>query len=120
MTKAELRLTFTLIEKEQTLGLLAIEGDIDFPREQIFQDALESYLKQGITHLILDMAKITYINTAFGVLVKHADLYKRAGGGLAIINVPSPVKIVVEMFDLGRFFHICADLGEAKRVLQQS
>lgn len=113
----ELQMTFTLLDEQKSLALIHVAGDMDYPGVQEFQAALDAHLAKGINRLILDLEKVTYINTSLGVLVKNADLFRKAGGGLALLNVPAKVKIVLEMLKLDRFFAICKDLDSARQAL---
>ncbi|MDF1663550.1 MAG: STAS domain-containing protein [Planctomycetota bacterium] len=115
---AQLKITVTLLNKDKSLGLIALEGDVGSQRVQEFQKSLDAHLEQGVKYLIIDMEKIVYFNTALGALVKNANDFRMAGGGIALLNVPSKINIVLDMLDLDRFFAAnCKDLATAINAL---
>lgn len=106
------------IDGDPSGAVAELAGVIDGTTVIKFQDALEEITKKGVRKLILDMAKVRYVNsTGLGSLVKYADKFKSAGGGMALIRVTAKVKIVIEMLGLQAFFEICADERQALEAL---
>ncbi|RME03927.1 MAG: STAS domain-containing protein [Planctomycetota bacterium] len=95
-------------------GLAQLSGAIDGNTIQSFQKALDDIQQKGVSKLILDFSQVKYVNsTGLGSLVKYADTFKQAGGGIALMKVPAKVKIVIEMLGLNAFFEMCANLEDA-------
>lgn len=116
---AGLDIKLTTIAGDDLSALAEMTGAIDGNTVQSFQNTLEEIKAKGIQRLVLDMSKIKYVNsTGLGSLVKYADTFKSAGGGMALIKVPAKVKIVIEMLGLNAFFDICTDLEAALAALR--
>lgn len=108
------------IDGDPTACVAEMAGVIDGTTVVKFQDSLEDITKKGVRKLILDMAKVRYVNsTGLGALVKYADKCKNAGGGMALTRVTAKVKIVIEMLGLQAFFEICTDERQAMESLSR-
>lgn len=92
-------------------GLVAeLTGVLDGSTVQQFQDAVDGSFKGGVRKLVIDIAKVRYVNsTGLGAIIKHNDRLKAAGGGVALCKVPAKVKIVIEMLGLQAFIDLCPD-----------
>jgi len=118
---AGLDIQLQTITTEDGAALAVMTGAIDGNTVQSFQNTLEEIKAKGIQRLVLDMSKIKYVNsTGLGSLVKYADAFKSAGGGMALIKVPAKVKIVIEMLGLNAFFDICKDQDAALAALKSA
>ena len=117
---ADLQITATILNSEKPIVLLELQGDIDGHTLPKLQESFNDHLKQGIKLIVIDMSEIVYVNTALGVIVKNADIFRKAGGGMALLKLPPKVKIVIEMLELDSFFYVCKDLDSAKRALLES
>jgi anti-anti-sigma factor len=106
------------VDGDPTACIAELSGVIDGTTVVKFQESLEDITKRGARKLILDMAKVRYVNsTGLGALVKYADKCKNAGGGMALTKVTAKVKIVIEMLGLQAFFEICMDERQALEAL---
>jgi anti-anti-sigma factor len=115
---AGLDVTTRASENDPSAVVAELVGVIDGTTVVKFQEALEDLTKKGARKLLLDMAKIRYVNsTGLGALLKYNDKVKGFGGGLALIRVTPKVKIVMEMLGLQAFFEICADEQQAIEAL---
>ncbi|MDF1663549.1 MAG: anti-sigma factor antagonist, partial [Planctomycetota bacterium] len=115
---AGLQIKFRPLDKESAMALAELTGVIDGQTIPKFQSTLDEYQKKGIKRLILDMSKISYVNsTGLGSLVKYAEVFENAGGGLALLKLPAKVRIVIEMLGLKSFFSVCETLEEAQQAL---
>ncbi len=118
---AGLEINLKPVEGNPEACLAEMAGAIDGTTVGSFQNALEKTKAQGVRKLVLDMAGIKYVNsTGLGSLVKYADSFKSSGGGMALISVPTKVKIVIEMLSLDSYFGISADLPSALAALSSN
>lgn len=108
----------TPVEGASQTALLELAGVIDGNTAPTFESTLSDLRSKGILRLVLDLARIKYVNsTGLGALVKHADTFTQAGGGVALVRIPSKVRIIVELSGLIQLLNICADVDTALRKL---
>lgn len=111
---ADLKIRFSRFAAARDVFLAELAGSIDASTVHIFQQELEKARRQGVNKLVLDVSKIKYVNsTGLGSLVKYADAFRAAGGGLVLLKVPPKVKIVIEMLGLHEFFEMVNTSREA-------
>ena len=111
---SELDIQFSELDEAPGIHFSELSGAIDASTVHIFQNQLEDARKRGVTKLIMDISKIKYVNsTGLGSLVKYADTFKAAGGGVVLLRVPAKVKIVIEMLGLHEFFEMVSSEQEA-------
>ena len=111
---SDLKIRFSRFTSARDVFLAELVGSIDASTVHIFQQELEKARRQGVSKLVLDISKIKYVNsTGLGSLVKYADAFRSAGGGLVLLKVPPKVKIVIEMLGLDEFFEMVGTSQEA-------
>jgi anti-anti-sigma factor len=111
---SELKVRFSRFATAKDVFLAELSGSIDASTVDKFQEELQKARKQGVSRLVLDVAGIKYVNsTGLGSLVKFADTFRSAGGGLVLLKVPPKMKIVIEMLGLHEFFDMCNTSREA-------
>ena len=111
---SDLKMRFSRFTSARDVFLAELVGSIDASTVHIFQQELEKARRQGVNKLVLDVSKVKYVNsTGLGSLVKYADAFKAAGGGLVLLKVPPKVKIVIEMLGLHEFFEMVGTSQEA-------
>jgi len=111
---SDLKIRFSRFASARDVFLAELVGSIDASTVHIFQQELEKARRQGVNKLVLDVSKIKYVNsTGLGSLVKYADAFRSAGGGLVLLKVPPKVKIVIEMLGLHEFFEMVGTSQEA-------
>lgn len=111
---SDLKIRFSRFTNARDVFLAELDGSIDASTVHIFQQGLEKARRQGVNKLVLDISRIRYVNsTGLGSLVKYADAFRAAGGGLVLLKVPPKVKIVIEMLGLHEFFEMAATPQEA-------
>ncbi|MGH7145765.1 MAG: STAS domain-containing protein [Planctomycetota bacterium] len=88
----------------------AIDGSIDATSIVQFQSVMDKLVERGVKNLILDCAKVKYINsTGLGTLLKYADLFEEKSGHIAFVRVPNKVYLVMEMLGFNALFDIVPD-----------
>jgi len=114
----ELKTRFLRFTSAKDVFLAELSGSIDASTVNKFRADLEKARKQGIKKLVLDVSGIKYVNsTGLGILVKYADAFRSAGGGLILLKVPPKMKIVIEMLGLHEFFDMYSTPREALKRL---
>lgn len=109
------------LKNNKEVAICQLIGAIDTSTLLNFQSALYRLRRQGIKRLVLDMEEISYVNsTGFSVLLKHAELFKKNAGELAISNMHPKVKLVYEVLGLSPYVTVFPTVEEAVAALTQS
>lgn len=97
-----------------THTLVSVVGEIDVSSVGGLRAALSRLLVDGDVHLLLDLAGVTFMDSAgLGVLVgiqKQARMFR---GSLAIVAPSRPVRRILELTSLDKVFRCCDTLAEA-------
>lgn len=85
-------------------------------------NALEEYvdicIKTGKSRIILDMDRLTFINSqAIGLLVRLFMLCKEAGGKLILFQPKESIREVIEITGLSTFMAVAYNNDELKNVM---
>ncbi len=90
--------------------ILSLKGEFDTFYVQSLQDEVDSLLENGISHLILNLRMVKFINsTALGAIIKFHKLAKAAGGELAIAQPSSFVKDIVTKVGIDQIVPVFED-----------
>ena len=80
------------------LPLVAVVGEIDLATAPILRDHLRELIAAGRTTIIVDLGKVTFLDsTALGVLVDTLKACREAGGDLHLV-VTEPR--ILKLFDI--------------------
>jgi anti-sigma B factor antagonist len=119
MALASLDLELKPIEEDEHAMLAVLVGSVDGNSVSKLERAFEDLLGRGVLRLILDLHGLRYMNsTGLGFMVKFADAFKSAGGGIALIRVPSKIQIIIDMSGLTALLDIHHDLATAVSALR--
>lgn len=111
---ADLEIRSRSLDKSARAILAEVSGAIDSATLEDFQVSVEEIRRGGATRLVLDLAKVRFVNsTGLGYLVKVNDALRDAGGGVALIRVPAKVRLVIEMLGLDTYFSMRENEDEA-------
>jgi anti-sigma B factor antagonist len=101
------------------VAVLGLTGSIRIgPNCQQIELALDEMIQQGNTCLVLDLANVTYIDSAgIGTLVRGLTKYKKAGGTLRLAGVKGMVGGVLKLTQIDRAFQIFPTAEEAAQDL---
>ena len=87
---AGLEVAMKPVDGDPTAIIAELTGVLDGTTVAQFQDAVDDSFKRGVRKLVIDIAKVRYVNsTGLGAIVKYNDRLKAGGGGLALCKVPS-------------------------------
>lgn len=90
-----------------SLHVIAPSGILDAAQGDALRDQILTTLEGGVTGFQLDMAQITFMDSAgFGALVMILKKVREAGGRLILTNVPNQVRLVLELTGTDRIFTI--------------
>jgi len=91
------------VEPRESYAILHLRGEFDTYYVPAFQEEVDSLIKAGVVHVVLNLRLVKFINsTALGGLIKASKVLT-ANGGQMIISRPSPFcKDIIEKVGLDR------------------
>ena len=108
-----------LVERKDTNGFVITPiGVIDADTYPKFEEAVRKSLTPTTKVIVLDLAKLQYINSmGLSVLVKSEKILQNSGGSLVVINLPSQIKKVIDVIAALPAMNIFKSLEEADAYL---
>jgi anti-sigma B factor antagonist len=107
-----------LLRTEQDTAVIALEGEVDIYSAPQFKEALLAGIEDGATTIIVDLGRVTFIDsTALGVLVSGAKRVRPKNGRLDIVCTDENITRIFEITGLDRIFGIYRTRDEALRAV---
>jgi len=95
--------------------IVSADGGIDRHTSQEFVEPILKLIESGVTKIIIDCKKLTYISSwGLGVLLRLHKRAKAAGGEVKIADVQSRIVDVLNLTHLNRIFGIYPDVNRAR------
>jgi len=95
------------------IPVIEIHGQIDLSNCHMLHDEINAEVDKGNYRLIVDLKKISYIDSScLGILLGGLELVRQRGGGLAIVGNPL-VDRVLTLTGLTRIFPFHSSVQEA-------
>ena len=89
---------------KQTIAVLSLDGYVDSATSLNMDEAIDSILQQQVYHVVVDLAKVSYVSSAgWGVFISKIKDIRENHGGLKIAGMRPDVR---DVFDLLGFGHI--------------
>jgi anti-sigma B factor antagonist len=99
---------------EGTWTIIAVEGEIDLLTAPTLRDRVMKPLEDGVFELVLDMSKVTFLDSSgLGVLVALHKRLRERDGRLVIVATARPVLSVLNLTGLDKVFDVYSRLDEA-------
>jgi anti-anti-sigma factor len=115
MTPAE-TLTFAVDDGPANALIVTAHGVIGLACAGRLEAALTGFARHGRSHIVIDMAGVTLIDSAglTGLLRVHREAARR-GGWVRLVRIRSRVRRVVETMNLGLVLTIHESVDQASR-----
>lgn len=85
--------------------ILRIEGDIDLYNAPDLRKQFEQNAAQGVRYFILNLTSVNYIDSSgIGVVVYGLNLVRKVDGRVILVNIPAPIRRLLDMSKLLSFF----------------
>jgi len=102
-------------EIENDVLIIAADGGLDRHTSKEFAERILELIEGGITKIIIDCAKLTYISSwGLGVLLRLHKRAKNAGGEVKIANVHSRIVEILNLTHLNKIFGVYPDVNRAR------
>ncbi len=102
-------------------GLAEIQGSIDYYTAGSFREEMEASRSQGIRLFVLNLEKVTYINSSgLSTIINLAGAGTAKAPTLVLLRVPPKIKVLFDVMKLEELFHYCQTLDEAVEILKKT
>jgi anti-sigma B factor antagonist len=96
-----------LLRPSESVAVVDVEGEVDIYSAPQFKEVLLQGIEEGASRIIVDLAKVTFIDsTALGVLVSGAKRVRPQNGTLDIVCADENITRIFEITGLDRIFGI--------------
>ena len=96
------------------IEILRLEGYVDAHTFTDFEEELTKLVEGGHYHLLLDLEKLTYINsTGLGLLMATFRQVRQHGGDLVIAKMSDKITNIFNLLGFSRLIHTYATEEEA-------
>jgi len=101
------------------IGVLEVKGSLVGGEEtDELRSAVADFVEQGNKKLIIDLSKVTYLNsTAIGVLVSAHTTYSRNKGQVKLCGINKNINNIFVITKLTMVFDVCETRDEAVKAL---
>lgn len=97
--------------KEQDVQIVEVEGEIDLYTTPDFQGTLQSLIGKGEKLLLIDLKKVSYVDSSgMAAIIEAFRSLKRGGGSLVLCSVNRNVLHVFEIARLDRALNFADDV----------
>lgn len=97
---------------------LRIEGKLDPQPTQIVWEELNQFFARDRVRIILNFSGLTYlVSRALAMLVDATDLARARGGDVVLVEVPDPIRKILQMMGIESILSIESTTREAVRRL---
>jgi anti-anti-sigma factor len=111
---------FEIIEKTETLAVVALSGRMDSAAARLLETEFENLVQSGHRFLVLDFAAVTMLASDGLKLLLRVEVFcKRSEGELALAAVPEAVVVVLELAGFAPHFPRYADVAAARAALEE-
>jgi anti-sigma B factor antagonist len=110
-----------LVRAEEGTAVIALEGEVDIYSAPQFKEALLAGIDDGATTIIVDLGRVTFIDsTALGVLVSGAKRVRPKNGRVDIVCTDENITRIFEITGLDRIFGIYRTRADALKAAAAS
>lgn len=107
--------------KQGPATVLEINGRFDFAARREFKDAMERIQQAGCQHVILNLEKVSFVDSsALGLLVVAHQNLKLKDGRISLVNPQSYVRQILDLANVPRMIPVFSTVEEACAGFEQS
>jgi anti-sigma B factor antagonist len=117
----EASLTIHTEEVDEQRSCVYVAGRLDASNAQMLRETLTRLIEGGITHVVVDLAQVPFIDSAgLAALVSALKLARRAEGNVLLSGVQPQARTVFSLTMLDQIFSIHPGVEVALDSLQQT
>ena len=107
-----------LIREVGSVGVIELAGEIDIYNCSEIRKLIDAFIKRKIVRIIVDMAKVTYIDSStISVFLSEKKRLAALNGGLALLNLKGSPRAVLESAKLLDIFDTFDKEADALKAL---
>lgn len=101
--------------KKNLLSILQVDKEITIKNADEFKENMEVFLDEAEKFLILDLTKVSYLNSAALGIIAHAAMNaKKSNKELVIAGVNPPISEIFEIVKFSTFMELFQTVEEAE------
>ena len=101
-----------------SLGILALEGDIDLYQSTAVKEKLSELIDQNMARILVDLSRVNYIDSSgLALFIECLQRIATYGGKLGIFGLQPSVAHIFEIARLDQVLHIYRDETTARAAL---
>ena len=83
------------------------KGQLDLTNIKALREKIGLYIPADQSHIILDLEKITYIDSSvIGMFVDLLNKYRNISGSFGLVNINAKIRNILELANLTKYFSI--------------
>ena len=100
--------------------VLSLEGNLmGGPDASALHSAINDLVSRGMTRIVIDLAKVEYMNSSgLSLLIGGAGTVKNAGGALVLANASAKIQSIIKITKLSAVLETLPSVEEAVRRLE--
>lgn len=99
-------------------AVLSLKGEFDTFHCPALQEEVEALIERGISHLVLDLRLVKFINsTALGAIIKAHRRCRAEGGELVVAQPLGMVRDVIKKVGIDKLITICDSEQDAQKAI---
>ena len=104
----------TPVLRQDRANVLPLEGDIDLHVSPVVREALNAMIKKKPERIVIDLSRVTYIDSAgIAVLILAMQEVEAYGGKFFLSGLQETLRLIFETSRLERVFRIFPDVDAA-------
>ena len=101
-----------------TLGILALEGDIDLYQSPVVKGKLDELIQRKMGRILVDLSRVNYIDSSgLALFIECLQRIGAYGGKLGLFGLPPSVAHIFEIARLDQVLHLYPDETTARAAL---
>ena len=86
------------VRRVEDVPVLSVNGEIDIYTAPVFKQAVVNLVSEGNQHLVIDLSKVTFMDSSgFGTLLGATKRLRPGGGGLYIAGANSTISRMLSL-----------------------
>lgn len=109
-----LKITISNSLNNSRTKLIQINGEMVMNTSEELKNSLESMIENGFINLVIDLSKVTIIDSCGTLKLINAHLRaKKSGGKIILYGVNNKIRIMLDSVGLDKLMPICKNFQEA-------
>ena len=104
----------TAMRTEAGVSVLGVSGEIDVFTAPEFKSAINQTIESGLSDLIIDLTRVSYMDSSgFGTLLGATKRVRPKGGSVNLVGCNEAIERMMKITRLDTVFNLCRTVEEA-------